>query len=230
MNKNYSRKFFTILFALMCLLASGAGFAEQIVRDDAQQMLKQTTDVLLGISTRAKSYVDKDKKRYYKEVEVILNQVIDKEYFARGVMSTYSSARLYNALKTEEEKIAFRNRLNTFADIMQIVLIEKYADVLLLFDGQRIEFESLTLDAPDGSKVNLKQIIHNQNGDSYVIQYNLQKDSAGQWLVYNFIVEGINLGSTYRSQFAEAVEKNKGNVDYVVANWASIVSQGESSD
>jgi phospholipid transport system substrate-binding protein len=214
------------LFAASLLLLSSTLFAEQIVRDDAAQMLKQTTDILLTSAKNSKSNIDKDKQRYYNEVEVVLNQVIDKEYFARGVMATYASARQYNALKTDAEREAFRNRVSKFSDAMQIALIEKYADVLLLFDGGKIDYENLKQDAPDGSKVNLKQLVHNKNGETYIIQYNLHKDKQGKWLVYNFIVEGVNLGSTYRSQFAEAVEKNKNNVDYVVANWASILSQG----
>jgi phospholipid transport system substrate-binding protein len=212
--------------AALLVLFANITFAQQIVRDDATQMLKQTTDILLTSAKNSKSNSDKDKQRYYNEVEVVLNQVIDKEYFARGVMATYASARQYNALKTDAEREAFRNRVSKFSDVMQIALIEKYADVLLLFDGGKIEYENLKQDTPDGSKVNLKQLVHNKNGETYIIQYNLHKDKQGKWLVYNFIVEGVNLGSTYRNQFAEAIEKNKNNVDYVVANWASILSQG----
>ena len=223
-SKIVQRGFITALL----LLFSSTVFAEQIERDDAQQMLKQVTDALLSSSKNARAYIDKDKQRYYREVEVILNQVIDKEYFARGVMATYASARQYNALKTDSEREVFRNRANKFSDAMQIALIEKYADVLMLFEGDRIDFESAILDTADGSKVNIKQIVYDKDNKTYIIQYNLHKDKEGKWLVYNFIVEGINLGSTYRSQFAEAVEKNKNNVDYVVNNWASILSQGAS--
>lgn len=215
-----------ILLTAMISLACPSFSSEiQINRDEPEAMLKQTTDVLLAMSKKVKT--ENDRPAYYKEVEVILNQVIDRQYFARGVMATYASSRQYNALKTDAEKNAFRERLSKFSDIMQIVLIEKYADALLLFKGERIDLENLVSNADDGSKTTLKQIIHDKDNKNYTVQYNLQKDSEGKWLVYNFIVEGVNLGSTYRNQFAEAVEKNKGDVDYVVSNWSRLLSSGE---
>jgi hypothetical protein len=44
------------------------------------------------------------------------------------------------------------------------------------------------------------------------------------------IVENINLGQTYRSQFAEAVENHKGDIDYVVDHWVELMLHNESSE
>jgi hypothetical protein len=33
------------------------------------------------------------------------------------------------------------------------------------------------------------------------------------------IIEGINLGQTYRNQFAAAVDQNHGDIDKVITNW-----------
>lgn len=196
-----------------------------INREDAKKMVEQSTDALLRIAQEAKAYVKNDRPRYYREGQAILNQVIDRDYFARGVMATYASARVYNALKTEEEKIAFRNRVSRFADIMQQVLIEKYADALLMFDGQRIEIEGVIPMGVDGNNVTVKQLIYDKDNQVYTVQYNLHKDEQGAWLLYNVVVEGVNLASVFRGQFAEAVEKNRGDVEYVINHWNEILSQ-----
>ena len=46
---------------------------------------------------------------------------------------------------------------------------------------------------------------------------------AGDWRVRNVIVNGINLGLTYRNQFAEALRSpaNKGDIDKVIAGWTT---------
>ncbi len=225
--KNISFTKYFFLAAAMIVFAFPVFAAETVIinRDDAKQMVEQSTDALLAIAKEAKTYVKTDRPRYYREGQAILNQVIDREYFARGVMATYGSARVYNALKTDEEKLAFRNQVSHFADIMQQVLIEKYADALLLFDGQRIEIDSVIPMGADGKNVNVKQLIYDKDNQVYTVQYNLHKDKEGKWLLYNVVVEGVNLASVFRGQFAEAVEKNKGDVDYVINHWNEILSQ-----
>jgi phospholipid transport system substrate-binding protein len=47
----------------------------------------------------------------------------------------------------------------------------------------------------------------------------MRKNAAGEWKVSNVIIEGINLGQTYRSQFASAADQNRGDVDKVIAGW-----------
>lgn len=225
---SYSVFAFLLLFSASLFAAEATQKASVTInRDDPEQMVKQATDALLAIAKKAKTYVDKDKPRYYREGEAILDQVIDREYFARGVMATYASARQYNALKTDAEKQAFRERVNHFADIMEQVLIEKYADALLLFDGQRIEIDGVDPVGTTGKNVNVRQLIYDKDNKVYTVQYNLHKDDQGKWLLYNVVVEGVNLASVFRGQFADAVEKNRGDVDYVINHWNEILSQGE---
>jgi phospholipid transport system substrate-binding protein len=48
-------------------------------------------------------------------------------------------------------------------------------------------------------------------------------------MIANVVVEGVNLGQTYRSQFAEAVENHGGDVDYVVENWVELMLHDDST-
>lgn len=215
----YTPCFFLLLLMSLLPLAN----ASTIARDDPEQMLKQATNELLAISTAARAYVKEGRQRYYAETSAILDQVIDKDYFARGVMATYASARLYKSLATDNEREAFKRRVRQFSDALQTVLIEKYADTLLVFDGERITIESLGGESHT-DKAGLLQTIYDTGNRTYSVQYNLHKRKDG-WLINNVIVEGINLGATYRNQFAEAVEKNQGDVDYVVQHWQELMNQ-----
>jgi phospholipid transport system substrate-binding protein len=194
-----------------------------ISREDPELMLKQATDELLAISKAARAYVDQDRERYYAEVSAVLDQIMDIQYFARGVMATYASARVYKSLQTEAEKAAFRDRLARFAVALKRVWMVKYADALLKADGETIELARAKSgnDGPDRAR--LDQTITDRENQVYLVQYSLHKAKDGGWLVANAVVEGVNLGETYRSQFAEAVENNKGNVDYVVDNWVDLM-------
>lgn len=46
-----------------------------------------------------------------------------------------------------------------------------------------------------------------------------------QWQVRNLIVNGINLGVTYRNQFNELLERNAGDIDATIADWAAAVDK-----
>ena len=194
-----------------------------IDRTNPEQMLKEATDALLQTSKDARSYVHTDRARYYAEVSSVLDQVLNKDYFARAVMATYGSSRLYKSLETQAEKDIFKQRVELFSRAMEKVLIEKYADALLTFNGERIDIDALNDENGDSRKARVQQKIYDDGDKTYLVQYSLHQDSKGLWLINNVIVEGINMGGTYRSQFAEAMEKNRGDIDYVINNWAALM-------
>ena len=98
-------------------------------------------------------------------------------------------------------------------------MVETYAKGLLKFDGQKIE----TLPPRKGDdvasgNVAVLQNIYGAADKPYVIQYTMKK-REGVWKLQNVIIEGINLGQTYRSQFASAADQYHGDLDKVIANW-----------
>ena len=194
-----------------------------ISRDDPELMLQQVTDELLAISQAARAYVDQDRERYYAEVSAVVDQIMDINYFARGVMATYASARVYKSLQTEAEKAAFRDRVARFVVALKRVWMVKYADALLKADGETIELARLKSGDDGEDRARLEQTITDRKNQVYVVQYSLHRVKDGGWMVANAVVEGVNLGETYRSQFREAVENNKGDVDYVVDNWIELM-------
>ena len=46
-------------------------------------------------------------------------------------------------------------------------------------------------------------------------------EGPGNWLVENVIVNGLNLGSTFRTQFEQSAQQYGGDLDQVIANWSS---------
>ncbi len=224
------RRWFGVLFTLVLLTATvinARGEAGQnpppIPRDDPEQMVRQATTELLEVSRAARSYAKEDPERYYAAVLQVLDQVLDMRFFARGVMANYASARQYKALRTDAERAAFSARVDRFAAALKRVFLVKYSDALLTFEGERIDLAPQPTGVDDPDRASMLQTIYDKGGETYHVQYSLRRNDDG-WLVINVIVEDINLGQIYRSQFAEAVEKNRGDVDYVVEHWVEIMN------
>ena len=206
--------------ALLALwLASAETFADATL-PEPYQIVQQTTEQVIAIIRDGKSYYDKDPARFNQQIETVMNKVVDFESFARGVMGPYAGAQRYQALTSEQEKNDFRARIARFSETFKHGLVETYAKGLLKFDGQKIE----TLpphkgdDVASGS-VAVLQNIYGAADKPYVVQYSMRRNRDGVWKLQNVIIEGINLGQTYRSQFAAAADHYHGDLEQVIANW-----------
>lgn len=188
--------------------------------NDPYQIVQQTTERVLVIIKDGKSYYDKDPARFNGQVEAVMNEVIDFDSFARGVMGPYASAQRYQALATEQEKAEFRARIQRFSETFKHGLVETYAKGLLKFNGQKIEtLPARKGDNPESGSVAVVQNIYGSADKPYVVQYSMRRNREGQWKLQNVIIEGINLGQTYRSQFASAADQHRGDLDKVIASW-----------
>ena len=53
----------------------------------------------------------------------------------------------------------------------------------------------------------------------YVVIYQMARDRDGRWQLRNLVVENVNLGQIYRSQFEAAARRYDGDLDAVIDNW-----------
>ena len=61
--------------------------------------------------------------------------------------------------------------------------------------------------------------ITGQDGSVYRVDYNLIL-LDGQWKLRNVIINGINIGLQFRSQFQASMSRNNNNLDEVIAGWS----------
>jgi phospholipid transport system substrate-binding protein len=180
-------------------------------------MFEETTRQVLDLLKAAKGYYDKEPERFHQQVDTVMSEVVDFDSFARGVMGPYAALQ---RLPTEAEKAQRRDQITRFATSFRRGLIETYAKGLLKFNGQRIEtLPPRRGDDLAGNSVSVVQNIYGNGDKPYIVQYSMRKNAAGEWKVSNVIIEGINLGQTYRSQFASAADQNRGDIDKVIAGW-----------
>jgi phospholipid transport system substrate-binding protein len=172
----------------------------------AEEVVEKTTDEMLELIDDAKVYVDDDPERFYREVEALLSPVVDFPRFARSVMAAY-----YRDATPEQRK--------RFADGFKWSLVKTYALALTEFnDGDVVMIPS---DRPPRrpDRASVKQEVRS-GGDVYPVVYSMALED-GEWRLRNIIINGINMGLTYRNQFASAVNDPKygGDMDRVIDGW-----------
>lgn len=185
----------------------------------AHQVIEQTTVDVMRIITEAQTYFDKDPERFYREIDVVLNKVVDFKSFSRGVMGKYASKKRYLSLSSAAEKEQFKAQLDRFSGVFRDGLVQTYAKGLLAFNGNRIEVAPAEKGAPTEGSVTVVQHIYAQSDKPYNVHYKMRRNKAGEWKLRNVTIEAINLGKVYQSQFYSAAKQYKGDIDKVIDNW-----------
>ncbi|MBL4781177.1 MAG: ABC transporter substrate-binding protein [Porticoccaceae bacterium] len=144
------------------------------------------------------------------QVDSILGGVVDFDWIALKVMGGYG-------------KTASSEQKALFVETFRSGLVDTYGRGLLSYSSQEIV---LLPAEPVGEKrkVTVRQLIAGDDA-SYPLAYTMGFKN-GQWKVINVVINGINMGKSFRKQFVDASEKNEGDIDKVIASWGSGYNNG----
>jgi phospholipid transport system substrate-binding protein len=178
-----------------------------------------TTEVMLVVNA-AGEYIDEDPERYYRELQTVLDGLVDYAGFSRAVMGPYATKERYRSLKPEG-KVKLRQQVEAFTAVMRVGLVRTYGKGLIAFGGSGTEVQRPEAEADVGRSVAITQLIFGDAPEPYVIQYQMRRSKSGDWKLRNLIVETINLGVIYRNQFLAAAKDSEGDLDQVIDNWSA---------
>lgn len=212
---------------LLCLFTVSQANAAKIT--SPYEAVEATTGQLISLIIEAKGYAEQDPERFYKELNGVINPMIDFPSFTRSVMGEFGTRGYYSSL-SKPEKAVYREQYKRFVSVFSEGLIQTYAKGLLVFNGQKIEVfkpvgEELAANMKKPS-VDVTQYIYGTTGKRYEVKYKMRRNKAGDWKIRNVIVESINIGKVYRGQFEAAMSKHGNDLKKVVDTWS--VAAGES--
>jgi phospholipid transport system substrate-binding protein len=192
---------------------------------DAELLVTTTAEKINAIVEGASAYMDTDPDRYYQQIGATLNPLVDYGTFARGVMGHVASKRYIETLP-EGEREAARANLPKFRDVLQNTLIKGYGKVFYNYAGSTFAVKSSEL-LGSGDRASVTQKVIDPQGKHYELQYTLNHQAEQGWKIQNVIVDGINMGQSYRAQFEEALDLYKGSVGDVITHWPQIMDGHE---
>lgn len=178
----------------------GAAQSEQ----SAYDVVVATTDSVMQVLKAADQAEQSDPDQYYADLKQVMDQVVDYRGFARGVMGPFAGRSYYQSL-SEEGQQRLRQQLEEFTAVMRDNLVETYAKGLIAFAEATIEVVEPE-QASEGRAV-IEQRISRDNDQPYRVLYQMGQSRGGQWQLRNVIIEDVNLGEIYRSQFESAAKR-----------------------
>lgn len=204
---------------LVLALAIAVGSGSVAAADDSsaqspQEMVRDASDAVLALIEDARDYAHDDPERFYREVEALLAPVVDFESFARSVMAVH-----YRKATPEQRR--------RFAETFKWGLVRTYALALTEFKDGEVVVVPEERPPRDPRRQTVTMQIKTPGGSVYPVLYSVVQDGSGQWKVRNLIVNGVNMGLTYRSQFNSAAQDPKygGDLDRVIDDWADMIEE-----
>lgn len=214
-----------LLYALFAgLLMPGLAVAAPTAKD-AELLITTNADKINAIVADAPAYIETDPQKYYKQIGAILDPVVDFDTFSRGVMGHVASKRYIESLP-EGEREAARANIPAFRDVLYNTLVKGYGKVFYNYAGSKYSIKSSEV-LGSGDRASVVQQVIDPQSQRYVIQYTLNLHGDEGWKIQNIIVDGVNMGQSYRAQFEAAQDRFQGNVSEVIKNWPQIMEGRE---
>ena len=108
---------------------------------------------------------------------------------------------------------------------VQIAAFEKQTKRLLLdtYVTTLLEFEDYTLETNDEIKINKRtfevSVKFLSSSDSFITKFSVYKNKLGEYKIINIIIDGINLGLTFRNQFQDNLANNNMDLNKAIEAW-----------
>ncbi len=194
---------FSLLF-FSSLLFFNQAFAES----SSEYVEKIHEDIVLVVRAKQGVYED-NPEEFIKAISLALQPLVDFKRISRNVMGRHY-------------KDANKEQIEKFNRVFKASLLETYSKTLAEFKDEEILVSSKVKKSPKGNreKVSLQIVTSTK---IYPAVYDMYLNKQGQWKLINIVINGVNLGITFRNQFYSLMEKEGNNLDLVIEKWVTSI-------
>ena len=128
-------------------------------------------------------------------VQSYILPAIDQERFAKMALGKHWR----KASKTQRKDF-----VETFRDLQ----IRTYSGAFAAFDGQKFEFSDARFNRT-GKRAIVKGEMIQPNGQRIPIDFKMFINKQKEWKIYDAVIAGLSMVTTYRQQFSEQMQRKK---------------------
>ncbi len=163
---------------------------------------------MVEVLTADADLFETNREEYENKIKIIFEPMIDFRRVSASVMG-----KKYYLIATPEQR-------SNFVNIFKDSLLDTYAETLAQWGDSKIS-TIFPDNLPEDEVLNIevKQIL-DTGTSKYPISYKLRKSSEG-WKIVNIIINGVNLGLTFRNQFQALAKSHDENIEATLENWVS---------
>ena len=195
---SFSLLFFSFLF-----------FFNQVFAESSSEYVEKIhEDIVLVVRAKQDIY-EENPEEFIKAISFALQPLVDFKRISRNVMGRYY-------------KDANKEQIEKFNKVFKASLLETYSKTLAEFKDEEILVSSQVKKSSNGNreKVSLQIVTSTK---IYPAVYDMYRNKQGQWKLINIVINGVNLGLTFRNQFYSLMEKEGNNLDVVIEKWITSI-------
>jgi len=197
--KKYFFLFFIIIFS-----------SHSFLDTEVEEFVNSQHNEIFNFLNNNQDMLDSDKEKFLNEFEVRFSRLIPPEEISKRVMS-----RKYFELASEAQRKKFNEKFKS-------TLLDSYSGALGNIDASNISINSHKYLNEQMTKA-VVYLDTEFSGRSFKLIYKMLKIKTGDslnWRVVGIVLDGIDIVSIYRKQFASLVKENSDNLDLAIDSWS----------
>lgn len=192
--------------ALLLSLVVGSPLLAQETRSPWQVVEAGIAD-LTQVFEGNKALYEQQPEQFYAALSQAMEPYVDFRYISARVMGGR-----YFRVATPEQR-------SRFAQVFQNTLVRTFGKGLMSFDYREFDLVIRDRAARFEDQDNVELDVVAADGKRYPVVFTLRKDKD-EWKIINIIVNGVNLGLTFNSQFDRAMREHNRDFDRVIDTWS----------
>ncbi len=185
-------KYYFSLAAGLVFLAMSAGNVGAAAEVSASEVVRNTTEQVLGALRKEGDEIQGNSERLYQLVDELVLPHFDFIKMSRWVLGRHWRKA------TPAQQLAFTEQF-------QGLLVRTYAQALIDFRDQEVEI--LPMEAKSGETVIVRSQINQKGGAKTPITYKMHMIDK-VWKVYDVAIDGVSLVINYRASFNQEIKRN----------------------
>ena len=194
------KKVFIYVFSLLFLVPTNSS------EINPQTFIDSNAQSMVQVIVNNQDLFESDPDLFKKKIKDIFEPMVDFRRVSASVMGKE------NYLKSSTEQ------RSEFIEVFKNSLLDTYASTLAQWGDQKIVTNFSNKTTYEKIEDVNQELLTESN--SYPITYKVRKSGEG-WKIINIIVNGVNLGLTFRNQFRALAGEFDGDIDKVILNWTS---------
>ena len=173
-------------------------------KENAFNFINENAVYFLTIIKTEGSKYDEKPNEFKDKLKNIWEPMVDVGLVSRLILSkAYKTA-------TEEQILLFQTRTKK-------LLLDTYITALLEFEDYELETSRKIKE--NKNKTLEVEINFFSASDSFKAKFTLYKNKQGELKIINIIIDGINLGLTFRNQFQDNLKNENYDLDKAIETW-----------
>ena len=197
--KKYFFLFFIIFFS-----------SNSFLDTEVEEFVNSQHDEIFNFLNNNQDLFDSDKEKFLTEFEERFSRLIPPEEISKRVMGK----RLFTS--------ATKNQISKFNEKFKSTLLDSYSGALSSVEAANISIES-HFHPNERMDLAVVQLNTDFSGRKFKLIYKMKKiqvEDTKDWRVVGIVLDGIDIVSLYRKQFASLVKENDDNLDLAIDSWS----------